>query len=86
MTNEQFKNISCFYHLRKDQWLPLGYKRYNYGVRKGKVQIGNKVDDPKHGMSRAEEGPERGLCVLVEMIYVVWAAWEHLQPWMTLEH
>lgn len=43
----------------------LAVKRCNYGVRKEKAQVGNKVDVPKHGMCRAGEGPGQCPCVLV---------------------
>lgn len=41
----------------------LAVKRCHYGVRKEKAQVGNKVDDPKHGMCRAEEGGPRAVPV-----------------------
>lgn len=43
----------------------LAVKRCNYGVRKEKAQVGNKVDDPKSGMYRTGEGPGQCPCVLV---------------------
>jgi hypothetical protein len=45
-----------------------------------KNQIGGNVDSPKSGMCRAEEHPEHGASVLVDMIESLWAVCSQLQP------